>query len=135
MTHVEIMMKKLILVVLVMGLPPSTSVQAHHSFSQFDRGFQVVVTAEVPGVNPEDIDISIEGETLTISGSRSEEALPEGAEYRRRERSYGEFTRSIELPFRIDAGSVEANFTNGVLNINLPRLPEEKPRKITVNVG
>ena len=92
----------------------------------------LMVTAEVPGVNPEDIEIAILDDTLTLSGSRKTDELPEGAEFKRRERSAGEFSRSIELPFRVDADAVEARFNNGVLHITLPRIPEEKPRKITV---
>jgi len=92
----------------------------------------IIITAEVPGVAPENIDISIEGETLTISGSRNDDELPEGVEYRRRERGRGEFTRRFELPFSVDVDSVEATFSNGLLHLILPRVPEEKPRKIEI---
>jgi HSP20 family protein len=92
----------------------------------------LMVTAEVPGVNPEDIEITILDDTLTLSGSRNTDELPDGAEFKRRERGSGEFSRSIELPFRVDGDAVEAHFNNGVLQITLPRVPEEKPRKITV---
>ncbi len=92
----------------------------------------IIITAEVPGVAPENIDISIEGETLTLSGSRNDDELPEGVEYHRRERGRGEFTRRFELPFSVDVDSVEATFSNGLLRLILPRVPEEKPRKIEI---
>lgn len=93
----------------------------------------LIVTAEIPGVEPDEIDISIVDESLTLNGTRDDKELPEGSEYIRRERSSGKFSRTIELPFRVDVDAVKAQFQNGVLRIELPRLPEEKPRKIKVN--
>ena len=90
------------------------------------------LTAEVPGVHPEDIDINVVGETLTLSGERKADELKEGTSYHRQERGYGKFTRSIQLPFPVDVNQVEATFKNGVLNVSLPRAEEDKPRKITV---
>jgi HSP20 family protein len=92
----------------------------------------VVVTAEIPGINPDDIEITVVGETLTVSGRRPDLELPEEARYHRRERGTGEFSRTLELPFRVDAESVSAHFRNGVLEIALPRLAEEMPKKIAV---
>lgn len=93
----------------------------------------LIVTVEIPGVDPDEIDISIMDKSLTLSGSRDSQELPEGSEYIRRERSDGKFSRTIELPFRVDVDAIEAQFQNGVLKVELPRLPEEKPRKIKVN--
>ncbi len=92
----------------------------------------VRVTAELPGVLPEDIEVTVDSDTLTISGNRSSEELPDDAKLIRRERRLGEFSRSIELPFHADADNISAQFNNGVLEINIPRLPEEKPKKISV---
>lgn len=94
-----------------------------------------VVTAEIPGLAPADIDISVVNETLSLRGSRTQPQLEDGAQWHRRERMFGEFSRTIQLPFRIDSEKVEAKFTNGVLEIKLPRSEEDKPRKITVNAG
>ncbi|MEW6717876.1 MAG: Hsp20/alpha crystallin family protein [Chloroflexota bacterium] len=91
-----------------------------------------LITAEVPGVNADDIDINVVGETLTLSGSCKAEELPENAVYHRRERGYGRFTRSLQLPYSVDVNKVEATFKNGVLSIYLPRVGEEKPKKIIV---
>jgi HSP20 family protein len=90
------------------------------------------VTAEVPGVSPEDIDISVVGDTLTLNGTRKPEELDENARYHRQERGYGDFTRSLQLPFQVDVDKVEATFRNGVLMVAMPRLEEDKPRKIAV---
>ena len=95
----------------------------------------LIVSAELPGADPDELDISINGDMLTLSGTRNGEELPESAEYYRRERGYGEFTRSLNMPFKVDVESVEASFENGVLKLELPRLPEDKPKKITLKSG
>jgi HSP20 family protein len=69
-----------------------------------------VIMAELPGVNPEDIDISVVGETLTLTGFRPQEELKEGEKYHRRERSFGRFTRTFQLPFSVETDRVEAVF-------------------------
>jgi len=92
----------------------------------------LIVTAEAPGVSPDDVDISVVGETLTLSGVRKPDELNEGARYHRQERGYGNFTRSIQLPFPVIVGEVEATFRDGVLSIVMPRAEEDKPRKIAV---
>jgi len=92
----------------------------------------LLVTAEVPGIKAEDIDINVVGQTLTLSGERKPEPLEEGAQYHRQERGYGKFSRVIELPFPINVNKVEATFKNGVLTIVLPRAEEDKPKKIKV---
>jgi HSP20 family protein len=91
-----------------------------------------VLTAELPGVKPDDIDISVVGETLTLSGTRQPDELQDGEKYHRRERRQGHFTRTFELPFKVDAEKVDAVFEKGVLHVSLPRSEEEKPRKISV---
>jgi len=92
----------------------------------------LILTAEVPGVSPDDIDINVVGETLTLSGERKPEELKEEARYHRQERGYGRFTRSIQLPFSVNVNKVEAIFRDGVLNVNLPRAEADKPKKIVV---
>lgn len=94
-----------------------------------------VITAELPGVNSEEIDISVVGDTLTLSGNRHLEELGEGDKYHRRERSYGQFTRTFELPFLVEADEVEAVFEKGVLHISLPRAEADKPKKIAVKTA
>ena len=94
-----------------------------------------VITVELPGVNPDDIDISVVGQTLTLSGDRQPDAFKEGDKYHRRERSYGKFSRSIELPFLVETDKVDALFDKGILHISLPRAEADKPQKIVVKVA
>ena len=91
-----------------------------------------VITAELPGISPEDIDISVVGDMLTLSGERKLEELEEGDKYHRRERGYGKFSRTFQLPFKVEAEKVEAIFERGVLHLSLPRAESDKPKKITV---
>lgn len=91
-----------------------------------------IVEVKLPGVNPEDIDISIEGQTVTIAGSHPQKAFDDGEKYLRRERRFGNFSRSFELPFTIEADKVEATFKNGILSIALPQAEADKPKKIAV---
>lgn len=91
-----------------------------------------VITAEIPGVDPEDLDVSVTGEILTLSGTRKPEDLGEDVRYHRQERGYGRFKRSIQLPYPVQADKIEASFNSGVLKIQLPRAEEDKPKKITV---
>jgi HSP20 family protein len=90
------------------------------------------VTAEVPGLSPEDIDISVVNDTLTLKGERRPEPLGEGESLHRQERGFGQFARTIQLPYRVDAEKVEASFKRGILTITLPRSEADKPRKISV---
>jgi HSP20 family protein len=93
---------------------------------------EAVITAEVPGISADEIELSVVGETLTLSGERVPEHLDENVRYHRRERGCGRFSRTIELPFRVDADRVEATFDRGVLRIELPRAETDKPKRITV---
>ena len=95
----------------------------------------VVVTAELPGCSPDNIDITVVGDTLTVKGSRTEEELPEGAVYHRRERACGSFSRGFTLPFEVETSGVDATFEQGVLRLTLPRAEADKPRRIQVTRG
>ena len=91
-----------------------------------------IISAEMPGVHPENIDIDVTGDALSISGERKPDEVVEEANYHRREISHGSFSRTIQLPFMVDTNKVEANFKNGVLMISLPRAEADKPKKITI---
>jgi HSP20 family protein len=94
-----------------------------------------VVTAELPGIDPARLDISVAGDSLTLTGIRELEPLKEGENYHRQERTYGRFTRTLQLPFQVNAAKVEAKYEKGVLQITLPRVEEEKPKKIAIKVA
>ena len=93
---------------------------------------KAVVTAELPGVKAEDLDLSVEGEVLTLSGSREAEKLDEGERFRRHERGHGAFSRTVALPFAVDADKVEASYAEGILSVALPRSEASKPKKVEI---
>lgn len=92
----------------------------------------VVVKATVPGVNPEDIDISITDNTLTIKGETKSEEEIKQENYYRRERRHGSFTRSMILPSSLQTENAEANFEDGVLTLTIPKAEEVKPKQIKI---
>jgi HSP20 family protein len=92
----------------------------------------IAITAQLPGVRQEDLDISAFRDSLTLRGKREPEVTDRNA-YHRRERGYGEFVRNISLPFRVDPDRVEATMQNGVLRISLYRPDEDRPKRIKVN--
>ncbi len=91
-----------------------------------------LITAEMPGIDPKQIDISVVGDTLKLKGVRTAEELKEAETYHRQERAYGSFARSLKLPFQIESGRVNANYEKGVLKIELPRAEADKPKKIQI---
>ncbi|MBN2044100.1 MAG: Hsp20/alpha crystallin family protein [Anaerolineales bacterium] len=91
-----------------------------------------VITAEMPGIDPDKIEIDVVADSITLSGERNPDPEQEGMIYHRRERNHGKFSRTIQLPFMVDANKVEAKFTDGVLQITLPRAEADKPKKIAV---
>ncbi len=95
-------------------------------------GEKAVVTTEIPGVDPGELEITAVKDTLTFRGMRKMEELSEGDTYHRRERWSGQFTKTLQLPFAVEAGKVEARFARGVLYIALPCAEADKPRKISI---
>lgn len=92
-----------------------------------------VLTAEIPGIPPEDLDVSIEGSTVTLSGERKIEfKAGNGISVHRRERQSGNFRRGFELPSEIDLDLAKATHKNGVLTLRLPKSAASKPRQITI---
>lgn len=93
------------------------------------------VTAELPGMKKENIDISMHNGTLTISGERKHEREQKEGETFRSERYFGKFQRSVTLPAAVDAGKVKASYKDGVLTVELPKAEEAKPKHIDVNIS
>ena len=98
----------------------------------YETDQDVVVKSSVPGVKPEDLDITITGDTLTIKGETKTEEKVERANYIRQERRYGAFSRSLTLPTTIVAEKAKAEFEDGVLTLTLPKAEEVKPKTIKV---
>lgn len=92
----------------------------------------VVVKAAIPGVKPEDIDINVTGDVLTIKGETKTEEEVKEENYFRRERRYGAFSRSLSIPVPVVAEKATAEFENGVLTLTLPKAEEVKPKAIKV---
>jgi HSP20 family protein len=90
------------------------------------------VRVELPGVNEEDVNVAIAGDTLTIEGEKKAESEVKRKGYYYSETSYGSFSRSITIPSTVDTSNIEANYDKGVLEISLPKAPEVKPKKIAV---
>jgi len=101
----------------------------------FEQGDDLVIRAEIPGVDKEDIDIDVENNTLTIRGERKrDEAFKRDNAYRM-ERIYGSFARSFTLPRTVDASGITAGYKNGVLELMLPKAEEAKPKKIEIQAA
>jgi HSP20 family protein len=98
----------------------------------YETDDDVVVKTATPGVNPEDIDVSITGDVLTIKGETKAEEKVEKANYIRQERRYGAFSRSLSLPSTVVADKAKAEFEGGVLTLTLPKAEEVKPKTIQV---
>jgi len=97
-----------------------------------EKDDKYVVKAELPGVKEEDVEVSVTGDMLTISGEKEEEMEEERRGYYYSESSYGSFSRSITIPSTVDPGKIEANYDKGILEITLPKAAEVKPKKIKV---
>lgn len=99
----------------------------------FENGEAYLVRAEIPGVDKETLDVSVKGEELTLRGERKIDSAEANAAYHRRERSGGAFRRVVTLPKAVDAERIRASYRNGVLEVELPFVPEVKPRKIEIH--
>ena len=96
-----------------------------------DKTDEVLIVAELPGVNKDDVEITVLGDTLTIAG---EKKLPAEKDitYIRHERPHGRFRRLVDLPYAVDHNKVAATYKDGILTVTLPKAEEAKPRQITV---
>jgi HSP20 family protein len=113
------------------GGPGGISVPAIDLYEEKD---EVVAKAELPGLDKNDIQVSISDHLLTIKGEKKKEEEIKEADYYRSERSYGSFVRNLELPKEVDTGKARASFKNGVLEIRLPKTEEAKKKEIKLNV-
>jgi HSP20 family protein len=111
---------------------------AHQSSSWFpalelsDGDNEIVVKAEVPGMEPDDIEVTVAGNQLVISGEKRDENEEQHEGYRRSERQYGYFRRVIDLPQDIDPQRIDARYNNGLLELHIPKTEESQPRRISV---
>lgn len=99
-----------------------------------EREDAMVITADLPGLKAEDVDVTVEEGTLSIRGERKLEEVSEGETYHRVERLYGVFERSFTLPNSIDVDKIDARFSNGEMVLTLPKREESKPRSVKIKV-
>jgi HSP20 family protein len=102
------------------------------TLDMYETDENLVVTTDMPGVKPENLDISITGDVLTIKGETRMEEEVKQENYHRRERRYGAFNRSVTLPVPVDADQAEARFKDGVLTLTIPKAEEAKPKVIKI---
>lgn len=98
----------------------------------YDAGDKLLVTAEAPGVDPKDIELSVVENSLTLSGKRNGEPSGENLRYYRRERFAGQFSRTIALAEKVNPDAVKAEYKNGILIVELPKAEETRPRTIKI---
>ncbi len=93
---------------------------------------EIIVRAELPGMNKDDIKVSVMGDVLTINGERKHESEQKGKTFHRVERLYGKFQRSLTLPCEVESEKAKASYKNGVLELTLPKTARTKSREITI---
>ncbi len=101
----------------------------------YETEHELVVKADLPDVNPQDLDIHVENNVLTIRGERKFENKVKEDNYLRIERAYGSFSRSFSLANSVNSEAIKADYQNGVLMLSIPKREEAKPKQIKVNVG
>jgi HSP20 family protein len=101
----------------------------------YEDEHKIVLKLEIPGVNQDDVDIRLENNTLTVGGERKFEKEEKEENFHRIERRYGSFSRSFTLPNTVDTENIRANYEQGVLNIELTKRAEAKPKQIKVTAG
>jgi HSP20 family protein len=98
----------------------------------YEQQESVVLMAEIPGVKPKDLDLTVLGDSVTLKGQREQGSLPDGERFYRRERPMGTFTRTVTLPEPIDPDSVQAQYKDGVLMVRMDKAEKAKARKVTI---
>lgn len=109
--------------------------QAYPQVDIHETNDDVVVTATLPGINPDDMDITLTGQTLTLRGEFKADESVSNDQYIYRERRVGAFNRQIQLPVRVDGDAAEATFEHGLLRLRVPKAAEVKPRHIQIRAG
>jgi HSP20 family protein len=100
----------------------------------YEKNGNIVLKAELPGVEAKDVDVRVENNVLTLKGERRFEEEVQKEDYQRVERAYGTFSRSFTLPSVVDTEKIKAEFKDGVLRMTLPKKEEAKPKQISINV-
>lgn len=104
------------------------------SVDVMEKDGNLMLRAEIPGIEEKDIELKLEGKTLTLKGERKMESEDKEGTYRRVESFYGSFSRSFRLPDTADVEKIRADYRNGILTVTIPQKPEAQPREIPVSV-
>lgn len=115
-------------------LPEPEDVGRRFSVDMYEEGDVVVVKADLPGVDSEDVDITVTEDSVTISAEKEEEIKEEKRNYLRRERRFGSFSRSLVLPAMVQPDKAKAEFESGTLTLRMPKVEEEKAKQVKVKV-
>ena len=94
----------------------------------------VIVKAELPGIDPKDVEIYVTGNNLILRGEKREEKVEESAMYHRVERKFGSFSRSLSLPCKVESDDIKSTYKNGVLKVVMPKCKEQKGSSVKINV-
>ena len=114
---------------------PARAARAYPLINLSEDDEALYAEAMAPGVDPETLNVSVQGAQLTITGEKRPNADVKAEDYHRNERGAGKFIRTIELPAQIDADKVAADYKDGILHVTLPRAESAKPKQVTVNVA
>jgi len=116
------------------GSFPESSSHWNPAVDILEKGENIVLRAELPGMNEKQIDLKLEGDTLTLKGERKMESDDTKHNYHRVESFYGSFSRTFRLPDTADMEKISADYKDGILTVTIPKKPEVKPREIPVSV-
>jgi len=105
----------------------------HPVVDMFDEDDRIVIKAELPGMDKNDIAVDVKDRVLTLSGERTHDNAVKEENYYRRERAYGKFQRAFSLPVDVDSDKIKADFKDGLLKIEVPKPEKQKPKEITIH--
>ncbi len=112
---------------------PTISIKAP-SLDVFEEKDELVVKADLPGMNKDEIEVTVTENVVTIKGEKKKEEEVKEKDYYRRERSYGSFVRSVELPCEVKSDQIKANFKDGVLEVRMPKTEEAKKKAVSIKI-
>jgi len=101
----------------------------------YETDHEVVVRAELPGVDPKSVNVTVQDNTLTVEAEAREEQEERGRNYLRRELRYGQFSRTVALPAEVKPDAAKATFRNGLLEVRVPKSERAKPKQVKVEVS
>jgi HSP20 family protein len=104
------------------------------SLDVFEEKDELVVKADLPGMNKDEIEVTVTENVVTIKGEKKKEEEVKEKDYYRRERSYGSFVRSVELPCEVKSDQIKANFKDGVLEVRMPKTEEAKKKSVSIKI-